>query len=138
MGFLRDDQSRRIGEICLRRRIELAVLFGSAALGGRRDDSDVDIPLLPGHQDRMGKNLAKLDLICDLGGILEPRSVDLVVLTPDTDPLLLFEIFSGGIPVFEARSGIFQEQRSRAAFLYWDTKKFRRAEAESLRRRVKD
>jgi predicted nucleotidyltransferase len=56
--------------------------------------SDVDIAVKCKH----GARVSKLELIYRLDDFIDGRSIDLVVLTADTDPLLLhdiFQVFSG-------------------------------------------
>ncbi len=110
--------------------IELLVLFGSAARGAVQPDSDVDIAL------KMNKGIAvsKLDLIYNLGQLFDDREIDLVILSINTDPVLLYEIFAHGKPLFEGKSDIFAEERLRAFKLYFDTEKLRRLQAEYLRK----
>lgn len=110
--------------------IELLVLFGSAARSAVRPDSDVDIAL------KMNKGIAvsKLDLIYNLGQLFDDREIDLVILSINTDPVLLHEIFAHGKPLFEGKSDIFAEERLRAFKLYFDTEKLRLLQAEYLRK----
>ena len=51
---------------------------------------------------------------------------DLVFVTPTTDPVLRFEIFRDGEPLYERESGLFVEERVRAVMLYEDALPFRR------------
>lgn len=112
--------------------IELLVLFGSAARSAVRPDSDVDIAL------KMNKGIAvsKLDLIYNLGQLFDDREIDLVILSINTDPVLLHEIFAHGKPLFEGKSDIFAEERLRAFKLYFDTEKLRLLQAEYLRKYI--
>jgi predicted nucleotidyltransferase len=120
----------RLSEVCRRNRIELLVLFGSTAKGGENPASDVDLAV----KLQRGAPERKLELLHELGGVFGDREVDLVVLTPDTDPVLLREIFTGGRPLYEERLGMFDDERLRAHKLYFDTEKLRAHRDAFLRR----
>ncbi len=122
-------QESAIKEYCLQAGIALLVLFGSSARGVERAGSDVDLAV----KMKKGSAVSKLDLIYHLGVIAGDREVDLVVLSPDTDPVLLFEIFSNGKLLYEERSELFAEERLRACKLYYDTEKLRRLQSEFLK-----
>jgi len=109
----------------------LMVLFGSAAAGperaARARDLDVALwfrPLPPPER--------RLAIIGELQDLVDPRRVDAVFLTPDTDPVLRFEVFRGGRPLYESRPGLFVEEVVRALALYEDALPFRRALESSL------
>jgi hypothetical protein len=75
-------------------------------------------------------------LIYRLGDFFEGKEIDLVVLTRDTDPVLLNEIFSKGRLLYEEQPGIFDKERLRAWKLYLDTEKLRRMRKEYLKKFV--
>ncbi|WP_448382715.1 nucleotidyltransferase domain-containing protein [Desulfosoma sp.] len=115
-----DDAALR--RYCRERHIRLAVLFGSWAQGKGRQGSDVDVAVLPAR----GCHPDPLQWIFDFQEFFFDRHVDLVVLSPHTDPLLLCEIFFTGRPLYEDVSGVFQAERIRAWKLYLDTAPLRR------------
>ena len=110
-----------IAAFCKENNIELLVLFGSQAVGKTHGGSDVDVAV----KIRRGIEGSKLDLIFRLGGLFKEGEVDLVLITRDTDPLLLSEIFSKGKLLYEERPDIYEEERLRAWKLYLDTVKLR-------------
>lgn len=112
---------------------ELLVLFGSAASeGSPRVDGDVDLALMFAGRPPPERRLA---MIGDLQDLLGRARVDVVFLGLDTDPVLRFEIFRGGVPVYEDRDGLFVDEVVRALALYEDALPFRRRLRESLIRR---
>ena len=103
----------------------LLVLFGSAAdrepaVSPRDVDLAVDFPDLPSAHRRLA-------LIGELQDLCAPRPVDVVFLHRDTDPVLRFEVFRRGEPLYEARPGLFVHEVVRALALYEDALPFRRA-----------
>lgn len=118
-----------IDALCKRHGVELLVLFGSQAGGSTHPASDVDLAVLT-HPDVA---VSKLDLMFQLGGLFGDREIDLVLLTRDTDPLLLHEIFTNGRPLHEAQPGIFEREQLRAWKLYLDTEKLRQMRTAFLR-----
>ena len=119
-----------IAAFCKENNIELLVLFGSRAVGKTHGGSDVDLAV----KIRPGTDVAKLDLIFRLGGLFKEGEIDLVLITRDTDPLLLSEIFSQGKLLFEERPGTYEEERLRAWKLYLDTEKLRRMQKDYIKK----
>jgi len=119
-----------IRAFCEERGIQLLVLFGSVAGRTERPGSDIDLAV----KMKRGRSMAKLELIYQLGALFVDREVDLVLLSIDTDPVLLFEIYSSGKSLYEERPGVFDNERLRAYKLYYDTEKLRLLQAEYLRK----
>lgn len=74
---------------------------------------------LPGPERR----LRLLGELQDIGG---GWPVDLVLLHRETDPVLRFEVFRSGVPLYEARPGLFVTEAVRAVALHEDALPFRR------------
>jgi uncharacterized protein len=85
--------------------VEVAILFGSAASGKLRPDSDIDIGILPAS-DRSLDFAGELTLAAELEQVLG-REVDLVRLD-EASTLLRFEA-SHGHCLLEARPGAFAD-----------------------------
>ncbi|MBI5739575.1 MAG: nucleotidyltransferase domain-containing protein [Nitrospirae bacterium] len=107
---------------CWGNHIQLLVQFGSSATGTEHAGSDIDIAVLLKWKSKV----SKLKLIYGLDEFFDGKKIDLVVLTPETDPLLLYEIFFRGRPLYESKKGIFINQKLRAWKLYLDTARIRR------------
>lgn len=109
----------------------LLVLFGSAADGAGAQAGDVDLavvfPKLPDAERRLA-------LIGEIQDVCDSRTADVVFLHPDTDPVLRFEIFRGGVPIYERSAGLFNDEVVRALALFEDALPFRRALGRSLAR----
>ena len=126
---LHEKKERLVG-YCREKGIELVVLFGSCAAGKVYAGSDLDLAVLT----RKGAALSRLELLFDMESLFDPMEVDLVLLGPGTDPLLLYEIFMRGMPLFEARLGAFQERRLLAWKIYLDTAPLRELERDYVKR----
>jgi predicted nucleotidyltransferase len=105
--------------------LDLVVLFGSAAAGRARPDSDVDVAVLcdgSADHDRLFMALAPA---------LESARVDLVDLRR-AGPILAFEVARSGQVLFERSPGTFRRFQSLASRRYADTKKLRDAQRRAL------
>ncbi len=112
----------------------MLLLFGSCASETIHSKSDLDIAI----QFRKGRDISKLDLIYKLDDLFNGKNIDLVILTPDTDPLLLYEIFFKGQLLYESRRGLFDKGRLKAWKIFIDTEKLRAKRKEYLRKFVKE
>lgn len=108
----------------------LAILFGSMADPKKDRAKDVDVALefdeLPGPRRRLA-------LLREMQEATSPRAADVVFLHRDTSPVLRFEVFRGGRPIFEAEPGAFVSGAVRALALYEDARPFRDALVRHLR-----
>jgi hypothetical protein len=68
--------------------------------------------------------------------LFDGKKIDLVILTADTDPLLLYEVFFNGMPLYEEDQGIFEKEKLRAWKLYIDTEKLRVMQKQYLKKFV--
>jgi len=111
--------------------LSLAVLFGSAAEGRTRADSDVDVaiqpvrPLTDSERQSLTSALARAALV----------DVDLVELD-SASTLLLWQIATRGIPLLERAPGEFARFRARAAGEYIDFAPALAHHGEIFRRRL--
>ena len=83
----------------------------------------------------------KLDFIYKLGELFNTELVDLTILTPDTDAVLLMEIFMKGKLLYESVSGLFENEKLRAWKIYLDTEKLwshRKEYVKKIIRKAKD
>jgi uncharacterized protein len=112
--------------------VEVAILFGSAATGKLRADSDIDIGVLPpfGREISFAEELA---LGTDLERVLG-REVDLVRL--DTASTLLRFEASRGRCLLESRPEAFADFVARALFEYEDLRPFMQRCAAGMFRRL--
>lgn len=111
----------------------LAILFGSAAAGQERA-RDVDVALA---FDEMPEPARRLELIGEIQEITHPRPADVVFVHRDTSPVLRFEVFRQGRPIFEAEPGLFVAGAVRALALYEDARPFRDALVRQLEAEVR-
>jgi len=105
------------------------VLFGSQATGRTHPGSDVDVAVWPVEPLTTA---LKLDWVVELEDILG-REVSVVLVSPDLDPVLGFEIVRDGRLVFESEPELWLRQRARLWHAYNDSLPFRRAARQQLR-----
>jgi predicted nucleotidyltransferase len=107
--------------------LHLAILFGSHARGAARQDSDVDIAILP-----IDPKLPLHDELSLQAGLSAACGLEVDLVRIDTDDVLLrWEIAKDGILLFEDRPGTGARFRAEAG-IAWDEQ---RPLFESARRR---
>jgi predicted nucleotidyltransferase len=131
-GGLIREMSDRLASWCRERGARLCVLFGSRATGKATAGSDWDLavwapPVPPRERLRWLRELEEI-----LGG-----EVNLLLVGPETDPVLGFELVRDGIVLFEDGPERWLRERSRLWHLYNDSLPFRRAARERLREFVR-
>lgn len=116
--------------------VELAVLFGSAARGGTRPDSDVDvgIQMSKGHVHPTASRMAELERAL---AVAAGRPVDLVDLG-EAPPLLRFEIAKHGILLIERRPYAWADFRYHAMQDWWEFAPIARRFQDAAIRRVRE
>ena len=113
--------------------VQLAVLFGSAARGAIRADSDLDVGVIlsPDTPEARLRVEAALSRLCD-------RPLDLVFIN-DAPPQLRFEI-AKGTPLFEREPGAWVGMKTAAMIDWWDwqpeARAFHRLYLDRLRTQV--
>lgn len=124
-------ESRIAALLASRKEVEVAVLFGSAAAGALRPDSDLDLYL----RLRRGSGLAlrqQLDLAAEISDIAG-REVDLVVEEPTTSVILRREVAARGRALYESRAGAWTDLRAEAMLAYLDLEPYLRRIGASVR-----
>jgi len=124
-----EQKTQHLSAFCRKWGIELLIIFGSRVTGFATPSSDIDLAV----QLRRDSEASKLDLIYELDAIFYPEPIDLVILTPNTAPLLRYEIFFNGRVLFEEPEGLFEPGKLKAWKLYLDTAPLRKRELEHLR-----
>lgn len=123
---------RRIANIvvpwCREQPVNLCVLFGSQATGRTHPHSDVDLAVWPA---RILSATKRLEWVVELETRLN-QDVSLVIVSPDLDPVLQFEIVRQGQLIFEAQPGLWDEKRLQLWHAYNDNLPFRRAARQRL------
>jgi predicted nucleotidyltransferase len=125
-------KTKGIEIFCKENSIELLILFGSHASEETHPKSDIDVAI----KLNRGTEISKLELIYKLNDLFDGKKIDLVILTADTDPLLLYEVFFNGMPLYEEDQGIFEKEKLRAWKLYIDTEKLRVMQKQYLKKFV--
>ena len=113
---------------CSNQSVKLCVLFGSQATGRQRPDSDVDLAIWP---SQMPSAQAKLAWLRELETLLG-KSVSLVLVSADLDPVLGFEIVRDGRLVYEQKPELWFKHRAQLWHAYNDSLPFRLAAREQL------
>jgi predicted nucleotidyltransferase len=113
---------KRAVKRCMLNRMEIqaAYVFGSAASGRMRPDSDVDVAILLDERVRPAQFFDyRVKLMADIGSALNTSRVDLIVLNEAT-PLLAHRVLSQGQLVFERSASARVRFQVRTASRYLD------------------
>ena len=124
----KDEIVRRLENWCQQRPLRLCVLFGSQATGKAHHNSDIDLAIWP---NTFPTSQQKLDWINELTQLLNSE-ISLVLVSPNLDPVLGFEIMKHGQVIFERDSDLWQKEKNRLWHLYADSWPFRRAARQRL------
>ncbi|MBL7191972.1 nucleotidyltransferase domain-containing protein [bacterium] len=108
--------------------IMLVILYGSRAEGTADEDSDWDIAVMPKHRTHP----EKYKLLVELDFVFECE-IDSCLIDSDSDPLLRWEVFRVGLPLYEDEPWRFDDEYILAWKIFLDTEKFRRLEREIIR-----
>ena len=118
----------KIKELCKKHRIKLLILHGSYAKNRATSKSDIDIGIL--SENKVGTD-KYLDILGDFNEIFGDK-FDPVFLN-GVEPMISLHTAISGIPLYEAKKGLFAEFRMQTIGRYNDTKKFRDLEKEYVR-----
>lgn len=109
-------------------------MFGSQATGRTHAASDVDLAVWPAEPT---SSLQKLQWVTELQNLLD-TDVSLVVVSPDLDPVLGFEIVKNGRLLCQREPELWFKERSRLWHAYNDSLPFRRAAYKRLQQFIKE
>lgn len=119
---------------CQTHPVKLCILFGSQATGKTHPKSDVDLAIWASQPQLP---LTKLIWLGELEEMLG-KSVSLVLVSPDTNPVLGMEIVRDGKLVFEQEAGLWIKYRQQLWHNYNDSFLFRWALRNYLDRYVQE
>ena len=136
-------RKEKLQKIAKKFELDIIILFGSYARGHANPESDVDIAVrtkLAEGQRSAGTARKhdwqwEFDLIRDLVFALDCGNLDIVFIN-SANPLLMFEIATDGIPLYEADDGAFQDFQLYAAKRHHDAKKIYRLQQLYLEDRI--
>ena len=112
--------------------LRLAVLFGSAAVGRNRSDSDIDVAILASESELDDRD--ELALVRQLT-LTVKREVDLVRLE-NASTILKWQVATKGVPLVEGIPGEFARFQARAASEYIEYAPAHTYHGEVFRRRL--
>ncbi len=125
--------ARRDGlvRLCRERDVRLLILFGSAASGSQRPDSDIDLAV------DFGRDTSPRDELAFHGDLMEALDTDRVDLVNvrTAGPIVLREIALHGTPVYVRAERDFAEFQVHALTRFMDTARFRELRGRLVRAR---
>jgi len=127
--------NEKLHKIAKKYELVLIVLFGSYARGHANPESDVDIAVRTKLREHDWQ--WEFDLIRDLVFAFDCGNLDIVFIN-SANPLLMFEIATDGIPLYEAEDGAFQDFQLYAAKRHHDARKIYRLQQLYLEDRIEE
>lgn len=114
--------------------VKVAIVFGSVARGKEKGKSDIDLAIFA---DKKFYEEKFSDFIYELmeAEAIEQREIDVVPISGE-NPILLYNIFNDGIPVYVKNEEEYLNLRSWARFVYEDSRRFFFGREESLKKRL--
>ncbi len=128
--MLSENELTLIAHWCEQRPLRICVLFGSQATGKTHPNSDVDLAV---WLDGSVAPEQKLQWVTELSLLLN-NDVSLVIVSPDLDPTLGFEIVKNGRLLYQQEKELWFKERSRLWHAYNDSLPFRRAARQQLKK----
>ncbi len=119
---------------CESQPVRLCVLFGSQATGKTHAHSDVDLAVWPSEPLA---STQKLQWVTDLTRLVGSE-VSLVIVSPELDPVLGFEIVKNGRLLFQREPELWLKERSRLWHAYNDSLPFRRGAYKRLQQFIRE
>lgn len=119
---------------CQNQPISLCVLFGSQATGKTHPHSDVDLAVWTTESSTSAQ---KLQWVVNLERLLN-KDISLVIVSPDLDPVLDWEIVKNGRLLYQQEPELWMQERSRLWHAYNDSLPFRRAAFQREKQWIKD
>lgn len=120
--MLKDETKKIIEELARKYRLKAVMLFGSAAKGRTRPGSDVDLAILA-DQDFYEKNFSDFTYDLMAAEEAEKREFDVVPIS-GKNPILLYNIFNDGAPIYIRDREEYWRLRSWARFTYEEARRF--------------
>lgn len=111
-----------ISDLAIKYDLKLVILFGSSARGAELQKSDLDIAILADHEF-YEKHYQ--DFIFDIAEVenLEKREIEIVPIS-DRNPILLYNIFNDGIPLYIKDNESYWRTRNWARHSYEENSRF--------------
>lgn len=132
--MLKSKSQKIIRDLAEKYHLKVAIVFGSAAKGKIQERSDIDLAILAGRDFYEKKNsnfnydLMKVEEI-------EKREIDVIPIS-NQNPILLFNIFNDGIPIYIRDEEEYYRLRSWARFSYEDSERFFYGREKLLEKRM--
>ena len=120
-------ETGKLAELGAKHRLDLVVLFGSAAQAGTADPGDVDVAVRFEH----GAPQDVLGVLNDLSDLACSDDIDLMVLNR-AGPVARERALVGGIPLYQGVSGAFVTAQMAAVLERMDTDHLRRLDLELM------
>ena len=121
----------KLKKICVKNQIALLVVHGSQVAGQATAESDIDVGLLM-KKSNQKKYFKVIGELADVFG----EKCDPVFLN-EAESMIAYQVALNGVPLYEAKRGLFDAFMTTSISRYQDARKFRQLEKEYLQEKVK-
>lgn len=132
--MLKPETQKIIQELAKKYRLKVVMLFGSAAKEKIRAKSDIDLAILA-DPDFYEKGFSNFNYDLMEAEKIEQREIEIVPIS-NQNPILLFNIFNDGIPIYVRNQEEYYRLRSWARFSYEDNQRFFYGREKLLEKRM--
>ncbi|MFW6286173.1 MAG: type VII toxin-antitoxin system MntA family adenylyltransferase antitoxin [Nanoarchaeota archaeon] len=115
--------------------LSLFILFGSRAKKKFNEKSDYDFGFIP-NKEFIAKD--EIELFNEIMSILGTEKIDLINIKRNYDVKLRYEIFFGGVLIYEKYKHLFSKLKFKSYLEYIDFKKFSKNRLEYLKKNVSE
>ena len=133
-NVLKPESRKIIEKLAKKFGVKVAIVFGSVARGKEMGKSDIDLAIFA---DKKFYEEKFSDFIYGLmeAEAVEQKEIDVAPISGE-NPILLYNIFNDGIPIYIKNEEEYYNLRSWARFVYEDSRRFFFGREDSLKKRL--
>lgn len=133
--MIKTETEKNIKELGKKYNLKLIMLFGSAARNKENIKSDIDIAIMPSDKNFYENDFSNFNYDLMEAENIEKKEIEVIPISNE-NPILLYNIFNDGIPLYMKNEQEFSRIKSWARFSYEDNKRFFYGRETLLQRRL--
>ena len=133
-NVLKPESRKIIEKLAKKFGVKVAIVFGSVARGKEMGKSDIDLAIFADKKFYEEKFSDFIYGLMDAEAV-EQKEIDVAPISGE-NPILLYNIFNDGIPIYIKNEEEYYNLRSWARFVYEDSRRFFFGREDSLKKRL--